>query len=99
MNDTARRTCSIPNDPRPRTRPKPIALVVRRPAANRPSRDDAAGWLDRLARAATASLIVVSPRSALHEADVLGPRLPRPTSTSAGRATETSTAANHGIES
>ena len=99
MNDTARRSCSIPNPARPRTRPNPLALVVRRRVANRPSRDDAAGWLDRLAWAAMAGLIVVSPRSALLEADVLGPRLPRPTSKSAGEATETSTAANHGIDS
>ena len=99
MNHTARRSCTIPNHPRPRTRPKPIGRDVRRRVANRPSRDDAAGWLDRLAWAAMASLIVVSPRSALHEADVLGPRLPRPTSKRAGKATDTSTAANHGIDS
>jgi hypothetical protein len=99
MNDIARPSGPTPNHASPRTRPKPIALVVRRRVANRPSRDDAAGWLDRLAWAAMASLIVVSPRSALHEADVLGPRLPRPTSKSAGKATETSTAANYGIDS
>jgi hypothetical protein len=99
MNDTARRSCSIPNHPRPGTRPKPTALVVRRQVANDPSHDDAAGWLDRLAWAATASLIVVSPRSALQVANVLGPRFPRRTPTSATKGSETSTAGNQRIDS
>jgi hypothetical protein len=82
MNNTARPFRSTPNSARPLTRPKPTAVVAPHEVADLLNTEEDARWLARLALAVTAGLTVVSPRSALLVADLLGPSRLRSTSPS-----------------
>jgi len=98
MNDTTRPSPFSPEDPRFRERLDPTVssrppLVAGPPGTPERLRPRLlSGWFDRLNAAAAAGLIVVSPRSALLVAGVLGSPLERPSSTSPSRAAETRTA-------
>jgi hypothetical protein len=93
MNDTERPPRSIPDHALPRTRPDPKARPIPGAVADGTSGDgtsaaDDAAWLDRLASALTAGLIVAAPRTALLVTTVLGDPVPRSASTETGHADE-----------
>ena len=88
MNDNARRPRSFPDDSRPGTRPTPKPRPVSGESADHAGTDEDAAWLNRLALALTAGLIVAAPRTAFLVIEVLGPPVPRSTSTSTGQVAE-----------
>jgi hypothetical protein len=107
MNDIGQPLLSTPADAAPATATKLAVPSLPRKVADPPVTADDRGirltWrrLDRLASAATLGMVLVSPRTTLLMARILGPRIPPSGSTSASasaRSSSSKAACRQGID-